>query len=287
MSELETWTTLKVLNWTKDYLLSKGVINARLEAEWMLCSVTGLNRMELYLQFDKPLIDSELAAYRALVTRRARREPLQHILGTEEFCGLEFKVTADVLIPRHDSELLVSQALIRYPDALSVLDIGTGSGCIAISLQKSFPNATVTATDISEAAVAVARINADKHHSSIQFLAGSLFIPVFDRSFDLIVSNPPYIPTDVINTLEEEVRNYDPRLALDGGIDGLDLYRQLIPEAIEHLNPGGWIILEIGINQAADIVDIFRITDNYCEPNIVFDSGGIERVLAVQLKEKL
>ena len=156
MAAQEIWTTLKILAWTKDFLLSKGVANARLEAEWLLCAAMGLDRVGLYLQYDKPLNDSELAAYRALVARRARREPLQHILGSQEFCGLDYEVTPDVLIPRHDTELLVSEAVTRRPDARSVLDIGTGSGCIAVSLQKRLPNAAVTATDISEAALAVA-----------------------------------------------------------------------------------------------------------------------------------
>ena len=287
MAAQETWTSLKILAWTKDYLLSKGVANARLEAEWLLCAVTGLDRVGLYLQFDKPLNDRELAEYRALVTRRAKREPLQHILGSQEFCGLEYEVTADVLIPRHDTEVLVSEAIIRQPDARSVLDVGTGSGCIAVTLQKRLPKAVVTATDISEAALTVARRNAEKHGTAIEFLMGSLFAPVSGRLFDLIVSNPPYIPTADIECLDQEVRDYDPRAALDGGCDGLDIYRALIPESVEHLNPGGWLLVEIGIRQAKGIVQLFRHTGSYGEPIIALDSGGIERVVGAQRKEIL
>ena len=285
MAEQEIWTTLKILAWTKDYLLSKGVANARLEAEWLLCAVTGLDRVGLYLQFDKPLNDSELAEYRAMVTRRAKREPLQHILGSQEFCGLEYEVTADVLIPRNDTGVLVSEAIIRKSDACSVLDIGTGSGCIAVSLQKRLPKAIVTATDISEAALTVARRNAEKHGAAIEFLMGSLFVPVVGRRFDLIVSNPPYIPTADIESLDQEVRDYDPRAALDGGGDGLDIYRALIPASVEYLNPGGWLLVEIGIGQAVDVVQMFRLTSSFGEPIVTLDSGGIERVVGAQRKE--
>ena len=144
MKPLEVWTTLKVLAWTKEFLATRRVENSRLEAEWLLCAATGMDRVGLYLQYDKPLSDSELAAYRSMVARRAKREPLQHILGSQEFCGLDFEVTADVLIPRHDTELLVSQAVSLMPDAKSMLDIGTGSGCIAVSLALHFPAASIT-----------------------------------------------------------------------------------------------------------------------------------------------
>lgn len=286
MSE-QQWTTLKVLTWTKDYLGSRGIANARLEAEWLLCAATGLDRVGLYLQYDKPLNDRELTDYRTMVARRARREPLQHILGSQEFCGLDYEVSGDVLIPRHDTEVLISEAIRLAPEAKNILDIGTGSGCIAVSLQKQLVTAKVTATDISDAALIVARRNAAKHDAVIEFLLGSLFAPVSGRRFDLIVSNPPYIPTADIGSLEQEVSDYDPRTALDGGSDGLDIYRALIPAAVDHLNSGGWLILEIGIGQAHDIQRLFRETGSFGEPIVTLDSGGIERVVAAQRKEKL
>lgn len=285
MAEKEVWTTLKILTWTKEFLLSKGVVNARLEAEWLLCAATGLDRVGLYLQYEKPLNDSELSAYRAMVARRARREPLQHILGSQEFCGLEYEVTADVLIPRHDTEVLVAEAIARQPDAHSVLDIGTGSGCIAVTLQKRLSKAVVTVTDISEAALTVARRNAEKHGAPVEFLMGSLFDPVAGRRFDLVVSNPPYIPTADIRSLDQEVRDYDPTAALDGGSDGLDIYKTLIPASVEHLNPEGWLLVEIGIGQTKDIVKLFQQTCSYGEPIIALDTGGIERVVGAQRKE--
>jgi release factor glutamine methyltransferase len=283
----ETWTILKILVWTKEFLLSKGVVNARLEAEWLLSAVTGLDRVGLYLQYDKPLNTSELAGYRAMVARRAKREPLQHILGSQEFCGLDYEVTEDVLIPRHDTENLVSEALARHPDARSVLDIGTGSGCVAVSLQKLFPNAVITATDISPAALTIARRNAARHGTSIEFLPGSLFDPVAGRQFDLIVSNPPYIRTAEIGSLDQEVRDYDPHTALDGGSDGLDIYRSLIPSSVEYLNHGGWLLVEIGIGQADDVLQMFRQVGRYLKPVVVRDPGGIERVAGAQLKENV
>ncbi|MDR3579904.1 MAG: peptide chain release factor N(5)-glutamine methyltransferase [Oryzomonas sp.] len=285
MTHQETWTTLKVLTWTKEYLTAKGIENARLEAEWLLCAATGLDRVGLYLNFDKPLNDDELASFRSLVARRARREPLQHILGTQEFYGLEFEVSPDVLIPRHDTETLVTEALTRRPEARSVLDIGTGSGCIAVALARHLPGAAVTAIDISPAALVVARRNAGSNEVAIEFLAGSLLEPVTGRRFDLIVSNPPYIPTTDIDGLEPEVRDFDPRGALDGGSDGLDVYRTLIPTVPEHLNPAGWLLVEVGIGQAPAVVELFRTCADYNPPITACDPGGIERVVGAQRKD--
>lgn len=286
MPQAEVWTTLKILSWTKEYLASKGVANARLEAEWLLSAATGVDRVGLYLQYDKPLNASELGTYRSMVARRAAREPLQHILGSQEFYGLEFEVNASVLIPRYDTEVLVSEAHHRYPDAVTVLDIGTGSGCVAIVLKIQIPAASVTATDISDAALEVARRNAEQHCVPIEFLSGSLFAPVSGRRFDLIVSNPPYIPTGDISALEREVREYDPRSALDGGDDGLDMYRQLIPESIRHLKPGGWLMVEVGAGQSREVEQLFHETTSFGSPFITSDSGGIARVVGARFKEE-
>lgn len=282
MTQQEAWTTLKVLTWTKEYLAARGIENARLEAEWLLCAATGLDRVGLYVNFEKPLNESELAAYRAMVARRGRREPLQHILGTQEFCGLEFEVSPDVLIPRHDTETLVEAALARMPGARSVLDIGTGSGCIAVALAKHLPGATVTAIDISAEALEVARRNAGRNGVCIEFLHGSLLDPVPGRCFDLVVSNPPYIPAADIEALDPEVRDFDPRGALDGGADGLDIYRLLVPGALTCLNPAGWLLVEVGIGQAEAVSQLFRACGCYGEPVMARDPGGIERVVGAQ-----
>jgi release factor glutamine methyltransferase len=285
MAEQDSWTTLKVLTWTSNYLASKGVTNARLEAEWLLCAATGFDRVGLYLNYDKPLNEQELLAYRTMTSRRGRREPLQHILGTQEFCGLDFEVSADVLIPRYDTEVLVTEAVAKHPEAESILDIGTGSGCIAIALKHKLPLASITAVDISAAALSVAERNAARNNASIEFLCGNLFEPVTARTFDLIVSNPPYIPTADIAALEPEVSSYDPKGALDGGSDGLDLYRRIIPEALNHLNAHGWLLVEIGITQDADVVRMFHQCGGYGEPFTANDPGGVVRVVCAQRRE--
>ena len=277
----ETWTTLKVLTWTTGYLAEKGVENARREAEWLLCEATGLDRMGLYLNFDKPLQDDELATYRSMVARRGKREPLQHILGNQEFDGREFVVTKDVLIPRYDTETLLEEAVRQAPQAHTVLDIGTGSGCIAISLAHRLPHAAITAVDLSPDALSLAQHNAEQNNAQIEFLLGSFFQPVSGRRFDLIVSNPPYITSADLADLQPEVRDFEPRLALDGGPDGLDAYRVLAAEAPLHLEPNGWLLLEIGAGQDKDVAGL--LADAGFDAIVtVPDSAGILRVVGGQ-----
>ena len=281
--EQETWTVLKVLNWTKEYLSQKGVENARLESEWMLCAVLGLDRMGLYVNFDKPLTEAELAAYRAMVMRRARREPLQYILGTQEFMGLEFDVTPDVLIPRHDTEVLVKAAVQRAGEHGRILDIGVGSGCIAVAIAKALPLADVYGVDKSPAALAVARGNADKHGARLNLSEGSLLEPFAGQRFDLIVSNPPYIPTSDLAGLQEEVRGYEPRHALDGGDDGLDFYRLIILAAPGHLANGGWLIFEVGIGEAGPVLELLKQGGDFTDLFAEHDLNGIDRVVGARL----
>jgi len=277
VTEQAPWTILKVLTWTTGYLLEKGVENARREAEWLLCAATGLDRVGLYLHFDKPLHDDELAAYRSMVTRRGKREPLQYILGTQEFDGLTFMVSPAVLIPRYDTETLIETALSHVPGTGRILDIGTGSGCIAIALAKRLPEAVVSAVDLSSDALTLARSNAAQHGVDVTFLQGSFFEPVAGQRFDLIVSNPPYIRSVDLGTLQTEVRDFEPRLALDGGDDGLDAYRVLVAEAPQYLEPGGWLLLEVGIGQDGDVGKLLAeagFDTIVREP----DSAGIQRV---------
>lgn len=278
----ETWTVLKILTWTKEYLAGKGVDNARLEAEWLLCEALSLDRVGLYLNFDKPLQETELSAYRTMVARRAKREPLQHILGNQEFMGLEFKTTAAALIPRHDTEVLVSEALRVLPSARSVLDIGSGSGCVAIAIAKNLPAAAVVSVDVCPEALELARRNAEQNGVAVDFRQGSLFEAVQGEQFDIIVSNPPYIPAAHIATLQPEVRDYEPRKALDGGSDGLDFYRLIIPAAPGHLNSRGWLLLEVGAGQSCAVTEMFA-KNGFSAIFSAKDPGGIDRVVAGQL----
>jgi len=282
-SQNETWTVLKVLTWTKGYLAEKGVENARLESEWLLCAVLDLDRVGLYLNFDKPLTDAELARFRGMVARRARREPLQYILGSQEFMGLEFAVTPAVLIPRHDTEVLVTEAVRRAGEANRILDIGVGSGCIAVSLAKALPRAEVMGVEASPEALALAEKNAEAHGVRVTLFEGSLFEPFSGQRFDLIVSNPPYIPTADLEALQPEVRDFEPRQALDGGTDGLDFYRLIIPAATDYLNPGGWLLFEVGIGQTKSVQALFERTGKLNDLFTAKDPNGIERVVGGQL----
>jgi release factor glutamine methyltransferase len=274
----EPWTILKILNWTKEYLAGKGVENARLETEWLLSAALGLDRIGLYINFEKPLLPVELATFREMVSRRAKREPLQYILGNQEFMGLEFRVTPAVLIPRHDTETLVQEAVNRAAGAKRVLDIGAGSGCIAVTLAKLLPDAEITAVDSSDAALAVAQENAEQNGVNVNFVSGSLFEPFVGERFDLIVSNPPYIPTADLAGLQPEVREYEPKGALDGGAGGLDFYRLIVPAAPGHLNPGGWLMVEAGIGQANAVQQLFSDA-GFSDVFTARDPSNIERVI--------
>lgn len=274
----EIWTTLKVLAWTTNYLAEKGVENARREAEWLLCDATGLDRMGLYLNFDKPLQPDELVAYRSMVARRGKREPLQYILGNQEFHGLSFEVSPSVLIPRPDTETLIDAAVLHAPHSRCILDIGTGSGCIAVSLAHRLPLAKVTAIDLSPDALLVARRNAEHLGASVEFLQGSYFQPVTGRTFDLIVSNPPYITSADLLDLQPEVRDFEPHLALDGGADGLAAYRQLVTNAPQHLDSGGWLLFEVGAGQADDVATLLEKA-GFDAIVTIPDGAGIQRVV--------
>jgi release factor glutamine methyltransferase len=252
-------TVLEVIQRSSDFLARKGVESPRLQIELLLAHVLQMPRMKLYLNFERPLAGPELETLRSLVKRRGEREPLQHIVGTAAFCGFEIAVNRDVLIPRPETELLAERAvqfLVAAPDSRpsTVLDFGTGSGCLAIFLAKQCPSATVHALDVSEAALRVARENAARHETAerIRFHAGDGFAALpGELAFDLIVSNPPYIPSAEISTLQPEVRDFDPIVALDGGADGLEFYRRLAMESPAFLKPGGRLMLELGDGQAA------------------------------------
>ncbi len=256
-------TVLEGIQKSADFLAKKGVEPPRLHAELILAHVLKLPRMKLYLNFDRALSAAETDALRELVRRRGTREPLQHILGSTSFCGHEIKVTREALVPRPETEQLAElggQFLSLIQPSATALDFGTGTGCISIALAKQCPGARITALDISAEALALARFNAEQNQvaGKIEWVRGDGFAALAPGSrFNLIISNPPYIATAEIETLEPEVRDFDPRLALDGGADGLDFYRRLANGARPLLSPGGKIMLEFGDGQAAEIAGIF------------------------------
>lgn len=259
-------TVLEVIQNGARFLEDKGVDSPRLQVELLLAGVLQLPRLQLYLNFDRRLSDVEIARAREWVQRRGRREPLQHILGTANFLGLELEVTPDVLIPRPETELLAERAakFLREREHPTVLDLGTGSGCLPIYLTHAVPDATALALDVSPAALAVARRNATTHgvDTRITFRESDGFAAVErEARFDLIVSNPPYIPAAEIATLQPEVRDFDPRLALDGGEDGLSFYRMLSEGAARFLKTDGKLMAEFGDGQADAVRRLFEARD--------------------------
>ena len=257
-------TVLEAIQKTAEFLTPKGVDSPRLQAELLLAHVLKLPRMELYLNFARELAPAEVDTFRELVRRRAQREPLQHIVGSVSFCGLEIATNRNALIPRPETEVLAQlgwEFLQQHPSpAPTAFDFGTGTGCLPISLAVNCPRAQVWAGDISNEALTLARANAAKHGVSerIQFLASDGFAGLApDQRFDLLVSNPPYIASAELSTLQPEVRDFDPRLALDGGTDGLEFYRILAGQGGARLHPGGKIMVEFGDGQATAIAEIF------------------------------
>jgi len=279
-------TVLEAIQRSSEFLARKGVDSPRLQAESLLAHVLQTSRMKLYLSFDRPITESEADAYRELIQRRGKREPLQHIVGTVSFCGLELRVNGHVLVPRPETELLAERAVkwVKTRSQASVLDFGTGSGCLAITLARQCPSALVDALDVSSNALIVAKENAVRHEVAgrIQFMQGSGLeaLPAGHR-YDLVVSNPPYVPSDEIKTLMPEVRDHDPVSALDGGSDGLDFFRVFSTGLLSCLGPRGVVMLEFGYGQAAAIETMFSIV-GWERGEVIRDYSGCERIFIAQ-----
>ena len=277
----QTWTSLAVLDWTTQRFTDAGIGAARLEAQVLLAHVLGCTRMQLYTGFDKPLAEPELAGYRALIKRRLAGEPVAYLVGEHEFWGLPLTIDGSVLVPRADTETLVEVARALRADRAApcrVLDLCTGSGAIAIALAKELPAARVIATELSPAAAAIARANAARNGVAerVEVREGDLWAPVAGERFDLIVSNPPYVATAVIETLSAEVRR-EPRLALDGGADGLVFYDRICAAARGYLEPGGALAVEHGYDQAAPVRARFEAAE-LARVTLVNDLGKNPRV---------
>lgn len=281
------WTIGALLQWTQQYFAGKGIDSPRLDAEILLAHVLHKERIYLYAHYDEPMNPQELAAYRELVKKRANRYSVAHILGTQPFMGLDFKVNEDVLIPRPETEMLVESVVAAAEGtAPSIVDIGTGSGAIVLSLLHYLPQANGIGVDISPKALAIAAENgkALDLDGRVTWIESDLFTNVPQGPYDWIVSNPPYLTQHDMEELQPEVR-HDPALALYGGDDGLDIYRRLAKESPAFVKRGGHCIVEIGAGQTQDVSAIFTADGAYEHEKTVKDYGGIERVLLFTRKE--
>lgn len=288
----EQWTILKLLTWTTEYLKSRQIEQPRSSAEILLAHTLGVSRMDLYLRYDQPLTSEELSQFKGLILRRSKKEPVAYITGKKGFWTLDLSVSIDVLIPRPETELIVETALSilssREGRRFNVLDLGTGSGAIILALAAERPGHNYYAVDLCEKALAIATKNAQQAGlaGQITHLCGAWFEPVthMRASFDLIVSNPPYIVRTEIDNLAEEVRYYEPRLALDGGPDGLDAFRHIIEQAPKWLAPGGWLAMEIGHDQAGAVRSMMEACGKYSELSVTKDYNGFDRMVRARIK---
>lgn len=271
---------------TQDFK-SQGLGTPRLDAELLIAHVLGVDRVRLYMDLERPLSSSELAAVKALVVRRRQREPVAYLIGQREFYRREFKVTPAVLIPRPDTETLIERACALLPEAepRRVLDLCTGSGAIAVTLAAERPSLSVVATDLSEAALEVARENARTHgvEERIELRRGDLFDALAEgEAFDLVAANPPYIAEDELPQLAAELQ-HEPRLALTSGPEGLDVITRLCAEVDRYLKPGGSLLFEVGAGQAPRVLQLLAANPRLTGATTHSDLGGIERVVEASL----
>ncbi|WP_296916336.1 peptide chain release factor N(5)-glutamine methyltransferase [uncultured Megasphaera sp.] len=280
------WTIGALLQWTQQYFAGKGIDSPRLDAEILLAHVLHKERIYLYAHYDEPMNGEELAAYRAMVKQRADRLSVAHILGTKAFMGLDFKVSEDVLIPRPETEMLVETVVAAAEGtAPAIIDIGTGSGAIILSLLHYLPQATGTGVDISPKALAMAADNGRTLglDDRVTWIESNLLANVPPCTCDWLVSNPPYLTRDDMEQLQPEVR-HDPALALYGGDDGLDFYRRIAADSPAYVKAGGHCVVEIGAGQADGVTAIFCSGGAYDHEQTVKDYGGIDRVLVFSRK---
>ena len=277
-------TVLESIKLSAEYLAKKGIESPRINAELLLAHILNCKRLDLYLTFDRPLSDEEIKLYRSFLERRGKCEPLQYIVGSVEFYGLQFKVNSSVLIPRPETEILVETIIENYraKGRVKILDIGTGSGNIAVSLAHNLTDAIITGTDISEEALELARENSLLNNTGeqINFLHNDILInDIGQKDFDIVVSNPPYVPASEFNGLRPELRVYEPRQALTDNSDGLNYYRVITARAGSLLRPGGRLYFEMGKGQEEEVKKIFK-EYNFTSIIIKNDYLNIERVIS-------
>lgn len=272
------------------FALGKDLLKNKIEEyetdAWLLLEgACGCTRNDLYLRGNDPLSEEQETLYKEYLEKRSRRIPVQHILGVQCFCGLDFIVTPDVLCPRQDTEVLIEEAIKRIRPGSSILDMCTGSGCIILTLLHFVKDCKGTAADLSEKALAVAVQNAKKLEKECTFIHSDLFENIEGR-YDVIVSNPPYIATKEIEALEPEVRDMEPRMALDGMEDGLFFYRKIVSASVKYLNPDGWLMFEIGYDQGAQVSEMMK-SAGYVDVKVVGDLAGLDRVVIGKLLQEV
>ncbi|MCD4830362.1 MAG: peptide chain release factor N(5)-glutamine methyltransferase [Anaerohalosphaeraceae bacterium] len=285
---MEQWTIKKLLDWMVDYFQAKAIDSARLSAEMLISSVLGMKRIELYMHFDKVVAPDKLARLRELVKRCIANEPVQYLVGSCEFYSMTIKISPDCLVPRPETELLVERAiefLRNHAPSQSVCDLCTGSGCVAIAIASGCKDAKIIATDICDKALAVAAENLARHdlQNRVELLCGDLFQPVIaelnGEPFALITVNPPYVTTSEMESLEDNVRKYEPALALHGGVEGLDIYCRIIAGVDPHLKSGGALIMEIGCAQGDAIKQMLKSTGIFKEIKVEKDFSNNDRIV--------
>ena len=283
----DAWTILKILRWTTDYFREKGVSDPRASAEVLLAHTLGLSRLDLYLRYDQPLTTEELSRFKALMVRRRQGEPVAYLTGHREFWSLDFLVTPGVLIPRPETEILVSAAIEAAKDQRQTIsswgvEIGVGSGAVVVALAQELPQLNWLALDLSAAALAVARDNARRHGvvERLHLVRGDLVSGLKPGArFALMVANLPYVPRAEWEQLPKDIKDYEPSQALLGGEDGLDLIRVLTRQAHLYVQPGGCLALEVGAGQAELVLELLRQTEAYEHLETVADYQGIQRVV--------
>ncbi len=301
-TETKIWRIIDIINWGTEFFKSKSFMSdsngneARTTIELILCHVLKCRRIDLYIDFERPLSKNELEEIKTLIKRRLKREPLQYILGETEFMGLKFKLTPDVLIPRPETEILVEKAIetikkdFAEKSLIKVLDIGTGSGNIAISLAKFLGEKVyVIGIDISEKAIEVANENAKLNNvKNVQFIQFDFFndelTKKFANQFDVIVSNPPYISSEEIQNLQDEIKNYEPMIALTDGADGLRFFRRIASVSKDLICDHGFVLVEMSYNQSEKVKKIF-VENGFNEIEIFKDYLGIERVAKIKVEK--
>ena len=284
---MKTWTVLDLVEWTENYFRESGITTPRLDAEVLLGFVLQKSRLQLYLSFEMPVFPDHLSVFRQLVQRRKEHTPVSYLTNHREFMSIDFYVDSRVLIPRPETEILVEYVLDRTSThgPISLVDIGTGSGAIAVSLAFNRPEWYIVATDISIDALAVAETNATRHQTQIEFRSGDMLsaLESVDNKFDWIVSNPPYISSQDYKILPPDVRNFEPKLALASPPDGLQLIRILIESAPNYLKPNGRLAIEIGKGQRLDVEDFVHRSKKYQKIDFIPDLSGVARILVVQV----